>query len=994
MDSDRDRVVGVVEGDISVTKFKFRALTEDIGLNDYVEVEQDGESYVAIVTNLHRTPDSIVCECNLIGLGPRKPLPIGATVYRVSEDNLRKSLGLTADEKRGIYIGRLIGYGCKVYLPVKGMGRIFIVGKPGSGKSYTVGVIVEEFLKKGIPVVIIDPHGEYSSLKIPGSPPPDSGIKPRSYVDQVLEFGDPQINPGVDLGLDALKVADPEDLVVSGQCTIINLRGIVEERQVEIVSEVLDKLFQASITRRIKPFYCFMDEAHRFAGKERRSTTEFVKRFAQEGRKFGANLVVVTQRPQLLDTTVRGLVGTWIIHRVTDPNDLRIVLESGGLGRKWEEIIQWLDKGEAVVTGEVVEKVPILVKIRARETMHGAPGFNPLDFAEPELRDRIAERIRDTKKRLLSRRRVEHYWNNPPDVTPDLPQCFLAASVKPEDVTGKIVDVNPHLNVELSDYTLEYKPALEYEVEAQVNRRDPKISFRCGLSGFTPLVEGFDFKRREAYGLTLDDLSSVIPSTEPPLEGRYVKPSIDLSERGFKRLIRGLKINSSLRLARVVFYHTGLGYVSQVSDKKKFMEECREEAKRLIEEEVKRELDNLQKFLEDIREDSRRREEFLMKSLEELKELEKNVKKLKSELAKARKSRRPLRRLKSMITSRERRIRRLKKRISVLEHEIEELKNYEETLLQEWNSRIDAIRDKYMNLEKAAVRSYVIQPTSRELKITLLQLVWVPVFKAVLKVSNGDLETAIGIHWNGVNGKGLYGECAECGITIREPTGLILCAVCLKPICGEHRVVCERCGKPVCPTHSWRCEICGRTLCDDEEKYLCGICFKTICEDCVAKCIVCGEDTVYCVEDVVECPHCGLTFCRGHFKEHLTWCEVCGEETCQNSSYTCSVCGKTLCESCAVECSICGEKVCPDHLWVCNVCGRSFCISEEKNLCEICGKPVCVDDTFVCPSCGRTVGRIHVVRCPNCGAEVCEECLVSRRRGLFKKRGCRLCLGG
>ena len=181
------------------------------------------------------------------------------------------------------------------------------------------------------------------------------------------------------------------------------------------------------------------------------------------------------------------------------------------------------------------------------------------------------------------------------------------------------------------------------------------------------------------------------------------------------------------------------------------MEECREEAKRLIEEEVKRELDNLQKFLEDIREDSRRREEFLMKSLEELKELEKNVKKLKSELAKARKSRRPLRRLKSMITSRERRIRRLKKRISVLEHEIEELKNYEETLLQEWNSRIDAIRDKYMNLEKAAVRSYVIQPTSRELKITLLQLVWVPVFKAVLKVSNGDLETAIGIHWNGVN---------------------------------------------------------------------------------------------------------------------------------------------------------------------------------------------------------------------------------------------------
>lgn len=993
MGSDSDRVVGVVEGDISVTKFKFRALTENIGLNDYVEVEQDGESYVAIVTNLHRTPDSVICECNLIGLGPRKPFPIGATVYRVSEDNLRKSLGLTADEKRGIYIGRLIGHGCKIYLPVKGMGRIFIVGKPGSGKSYTVGVIIEEFLKKGVPVVVIDPHGEYSSLKIPGSPS-DSEIKPRSYVDQVLEFGDPQINPGVDLGLDALKAADPEDLVVPGQCTIINLRGIVEERQVEIVSEVLDKLFQASITRKVKPFYCFMDEAHRFAGKERRSTTEFVKRFAQEGRKFGANLVVVTQRPQLLDTTVRGLVGTWIIHRVTDPNDLRIVLESGGLGKKWEEIIQWLDKGEAVITGEVVEKVPILVKIRARETMHGAPGFNPLDFAEPELRNRIAERIRNTKKRLLDRRRVEHYWNNPPNITPDLPQCFLHASVKPEDVVKKIASANPNLNVELSDYTLEYRPALEYEVEAHVNRREPKMNFKCGLSGLTPLVEEFDLKRQEAYGLTLDGLSSITPSTEPPLEGRYVKPSIDLSERGFKRLVKGLKVNASLRLAKVFFYHTGLGYLSETSDRVKFMEECREEAKRLIEEEVRREFDNLQKFLEGVREDSRRREEVLMKSLEELKELEKSVRKLKDELTKVRKSRKPARRLKSMIDSRERRIQRLKKQIDVLENEIKELKNYEDTLLREWNSKIDAIRDKYMNLEKAAVRSYVIQPTSKELKITLLQLVWIPVFKATLKASNGEAEATVGIHWNGVNGKGVYGECTECNVAVGEPERLVLCTLCLKPICDKHKVICEKCGKPVCPIHSWKCEVCGKTLCKREREFICGVCFKTVCEDCVAKCSICGGEKVYCVNDVLECPHCGLTFCKDHFKEHLTWCEVCGEETCQNASLTCSVCGKTLCEACGVKCSVCGKPVCPDHSWVCSICGRSFCVFEKKNLCEICGKPICTDDTFTCPSCGRTVGRTHAVRCPNCGAEVCKDCLVSKRIGLFKKRGCRLCLGG
>lgn len=989
-----DRVVGVVEGDISVTRFKFKALTEDVGLNDYIEVRHEGRNYVAIITDIHRRLESIICECSLIGLGPRKPFPIGAEVYRASEENLRRSLGLTVGEKKGVYVGRLIGYGCKVYLPVKGMGRIFIVGKPGSGKSYTVGVMVEEFLKKGIPVVIIDPHGEYSSLKVPGSPPEDSEVKPRSYVDQVLEFGDPQINPSVDLGLDALRVADPEDLVVPGQCTIINLRGIVEERQVELVSEVLDKLFQASITRRVKPFYCFMDEAHRFAGKERRSTTEFVKRFAQEGRKFGANLVVVTQRPQLLDTTVRGLVGTWIIHRVTDPNDLRIVLESGGLTRKWEEVIQWLDKGEAVITGEVVEKIPILVKIRVRETMHGAPGFNPLDFAEPEVRDKIAERIRSTKRRLLSRRRAQRYWDSLPDVTPDLPQCFLPVKVGVKEVVEGISTVNGHLRMELSDYTIEYKPALQYEVEAEVNRRNPKVEFRCSLEGFTPLAEGFNFKRRDAYGVSLEDLSSLTLLTEPPTAGRYVKPGLDLSERGFRRLIRGLKVNSSLRLSRVVFYHTGLGYVSQTSDRKAFMEECRREAKRLIEEEVKRELDGLQKILEDIGEDLKRREEVLIKSFDEVKDLERSIKMLRRELDKARKAHKPVRRLKSMISSRERRVGKLRKRISSLEHEMEELKRYEEGLIREWNARIDSIRDKYLNLEKAAIRSYVVQPRSRELRITMLQLVWIPTFKAVLKASTGDLETAFGITWNGVNGKGVYGECVKCASLIEKPSELKLCWVCLKPVCGEHQSLCDRCGKPICPAHSWSCDLCGRNLCENEGRLICEACLKILCEDCTASCNLCGGDRVYCVKDAVNCSHCGLSFCRAHLREHLTWCEECGEETCLNTLVRCSMCGATLCQSCAVSCSRCGKPVCSDHVWICNVCGRSFCVLEDRLSCELCGEPVCSDDLLQCPSCGRRIGRSHLVRCPNCGVEVCERCLSSRRRGLFKKRGCRLCLGG
>ena len=39
-----------------------------------------------------------------------------------------------------------------------------VLGATGSGKSYTNGVIVEEAIRLGIPVIIFDPHGEYSQI--------------------------------------------------------------------------------------------------------------------------------------------------------------------------------------------------------------------------------------------------------------------------------------------------------------------------------------------------------------------------------------------------------------------------------------------------------------------------------------------------------------------------------------------------------------------------------------------------------------------------------------------------------------------------------------------------------------------------------------------------------------------------------------------------------------------------------------------------------------
>jgi len=44
-------------------------------------------------------------------------------------------------------------------------GRTAVIGMSGAGKSHLVAVLCEEMAKNNLPFVIIDPEGEYSSLK-------------------------------------------------------------------------------------------------------------------------------------------------------------------------------------------------------------------------------------------------------------------------------------------------------------------------------------------------------------------------------------------------------------------------------------------------------------------------------------------------------------------------------------------------------------------------------------------------------------------------------------------------------------------------------------------------------------------------------------------------------------------------------------------------------------------------------------------------------------
>ncbi|MBD3254535.1 MAG: DUF87 domain-containing protein [Candidatus Lokiarchaeota archaeon] len=457
----KENIAGRLTGKTTTHTVEMLITSPKVGRNNYLvvydNIEEEDNYFLLSITDMWSDSSGLKANLQVLGDRPNRPFEVGSEVYLADEEQISKVLGIYNPPGESISIGKLLGYPFNVNILVKNLGRIFITGKSGSGKSYTMGVLCEEFLKKGIPVVILDRHGEYGSLKVaaedldeqkeeePESFKSDTSFCPwcgseiskeatecencgksleagisedvgdekpsqesdpgvSEFVDNIIEYADLSINSAADVDLEYIFSLDPTDIVAPRLCSIVNLRGLDLEVQQVIASKLLKKLYTASTSRQIPPFYLFLDEAHLFAGKKTSEARETVKLFAQEGRKFGANIVIGTQRPQLLDTTIRAQAGTWVVHNLSDVRDIGITIQSAeDLSKENSNDISGLDKGESIISGEAVRGIPLFVKVRKRRTQHGGIGFNPLDF----LSEETVEVLQKRRDKLLSKKSKE-----------------------------------------------------------------------------------------------------------------------------------------------------------------------------------------------------------------------------------------------------------------------------------------------------------------------------------------------------------------------------------------------------------------------------------------------------------------------------------------------------------------------------------------------------------------------------------------------------------
>ncbi len=152
----------------------------------------------------------------------------------------------------------------------------------------------------------------------------------------------------------------------------ICMSGILQEYQTkEIIANALGrKLLRYGRDRKFKqrPVVVIVDEAHNFLGKhigseDTSARLDAFELIAKEGRKYGLNICLATQRPRDITEGVLSQMGTLIVHRLTNDRDREVVERAcGEIDRSASAFLPNLKPGEAVIIG-VDFPIPLTVQI-------------------------------------------------------------------------------------------------------------------------------------------------------------------------------------------------------------------------------------------------------------------------------------------------------------------------------------------------------------------------------------------------------------------------------------------------------------------------------------------------------------------------------------------------------------------------------------------------------------------------------------------------------
>lgn len=130
-----------------------------------------------------------------------------------------------------------------------------------------------------------------------------------------------------------------------------------------------------------KPLVVVVDEAHNFLGRtlgneDYAAYLDAFELIAKEGRKFGLNICLATQRPRDITEGVLSQMGTLVVHRLTNDRDRDVVERAcGEIDRSASSFLPNLKPGEAAIIGADFP-IPLTIQITPPDSKPKSDGPN------------------------------------------------------------------------------------------------------------------------------------------------------------------------------------------------------------------------------------------------------------------------------------------------------------------------------------------------------------------------------------------------------------------------------------------------------------------------------------------------------------------------------------------------------------------------------------------------------------------------------------------
>tara|TARA_A100001391_G_scaffold205360_1_gene205384 strand:+ start:2243 stop:3424 length:1182 start_codon:yes stop_codon:yes gene_type:complete len=211
---------------------------------------------------------------------------------------------------------------------------LFITGKRGSGKSWTAGVMMEEFHRLGLQFVCFDAlnaHGGMDSL-------------PR------VESLKPEVGQSIDMKslVDRLKTTD--------KSLVISLGGLPLQKQQELIGDYCEALIEARLGKGI---HTIIEECQDFVPQMGRPISfDPIVRLCKLGRALGYGASLVSQRPAGVNKEALSQASVYLVHNVINNRDLKTLDEQLSFGTDKRLIKKILNGIASARKGECVAYAP------------------------------------------------------------------------------------------------------------------------------------------------------------------------------------------------------------------------------------------------------------------------------------------------------------------------------------------------------------------------------------------------------------------------------------------------------------------------------------------------------------------------------------------------------------------------------------------------------------------------------------------------------------